>query len=224
MAAPSSRLTFVSTGRPASSPTSVGRESLAVRRDRDLGIHRPEEDNERRKAGVYPHVMSESNSVVQADERDSLSGFLDFYRGVIDRKLDGLSLTNATKQLTPTGLSVLGVVRHLGWVEYYWFRHCFAGENVPPPPREGNDNAIQFRIQPSETVVSVLDFYNSESIHSREVTAAADSLDTLSVRENPHFGRVSLRWILIHMVEETARHAGHIDIMREMLDGATGYL
>lgn len=168
--------------------------------------------------------MADSKSVVQADERDSLNGFLDSYRGVIERKLDGLSLTDASQQLTPSGLSVLGVVRHLGWVEHYWFRHCFAGESVAPPPREGNDNAIQFRIEPGETVVSILDFYKSEIIHSREVTVAADLLEALSVRENPRFGRVSLRWILIHMIEETARHAGHLDIMREMIDGETGYL
>ena len=167
--------------------------------------------------------MSESNSIVQANERASLTGFLDFYRVVTEQKVVGLSLADATKHLTPTGLSLLGVVRHLGWVEYYWFRHCFAGEHVAPPPREDNDNAVQFRIGPDETVDSVLDFYRSEGEHSREVTAATDSLDELSARDNPYFGKVSLRWILIHMVEETARHAGHLDIMREMIDGKTGY-
>jgi len=167
--------------------------------------------------------MPESDPVVQANEKDSLAGFLDFYRGVIERKLDGLSLTDATRPLTPTGLSCLGIVRHLGWVEYYWFRHCFAGEDVVPPPREEGDNAVQFRVGSDETVDSVLDFYKSESSHSRVVAAASDSLDALSARDNPSFGRVSLRWVLIHMVEETARHAGHLDVMREMIDGRTGY-
>ena len=153
-----------------------------------------------------------------------MNGFLDLYRGVIERKVDGLSRADASKALTPTGVSSLGIVKHLGWVEYYWFRHCFAGEKVPPPPREGNDNAIQFRIGSDETVDSILDFYRSESDHSREVAAATDSLDALSARDHPYFGKVSLRWILIHMVEETARHAGHLDIMREMIDGKTGYL
>ncbi|HXW33729.1 MAG TPA: DinB family protein [Acidimicrobiales bacterium] len=168
--------------------------------------------------------MPEPNSIAQANERDALNGFLDVYRGVVERKVTGLSRADAVKELTPTGLSPLGVIKHLGWVEYYWFRHCFAGEEVDAPPREGGDNAVQFRVGPDENAISVLDFYRSECRHSREVASMARSLDELSTRENPYFGRVNLRWILIHMVEETARHAGHLDIIREMIDGDTGYL
>lgn len=153
-----------------------------------------------------------------------LSGFLDLYRGVVERKVEGLTFDQACREMTPTGLSLLGVVKHLAWVEYYWFRCCFAGESVEPPPRESGDNAVQFRIGPDDTVERVIDFYRSEVDHSREVTSAAYSLDQLSARESRFMGTVSLRWVLIHMVEETARHAGHLDVMRESIDGRTGYL
>lgn len=168
--------------------------------------------------------MSERNFNGLADEGETLSGFLDTYRGVVVSKVDGLSFADASKSLTSSGLSPLGVVKHLGWVEYYWFRHCFAGEDVGPIPREDNDNAVQFRIEPDDTVEGVVAFYTSEVGHAREVTSAASSLDAASARETRYFGRVNLRWILGHMIEETARHAGHLDIMREMVDGRTGYL
>jgi uncharacterized protein DUF664 len=168
--------------------------------------------------------MPEVDSISQTTERVTLGGFLDFYRGVVERKVDGLTLAEASRELTPTGLSPLGVVRHLGWVEYYWFRRCFAGEAVPPPPRTGGDNAVQFQIGPEDTVNSVLEFYRSETEHARGIVSAARSLDAVSTRESRFQGAVSLRWILVHMVEETARHAGHLDIMREMIDGKTGYL
>jgi hypothetical protein len=166
--------------------------------------------------------MAEPHSVGLESEKKTLSGFLDFSRAVVVGKIGGLSLEDASRNMTPTGLSVLGVVKHLGWVEYYWFRHCFAGEDVPSPPREGDDNAVQFRIEPDESVSSVLDFYRSEVEHARVVTEAA-SLDAASARENRFYGTVSLRWILVHMIEESARHAGHLDIMRELIDGRTGY-
>jgi hypothetical protein len=158
------------------------------------------------------------------NEKETLGGFLDFYRSVVERKVDGLSRQDAVRSMTPTGLSPLGVVKHLGWVEYYWFRHCFAGEDVAAPPREGDDNAVQFRIEPDESVSSVLAFYRSEAEHARAITNASPSLDGTSARENRFYGTVSLRWILVHMIEETARHAGHLDIMREMIDGRTGYV
>lgn len=153
-----------------------------------------------------------------------LTGFVDWYRAIIERKVRGLTLTDASRALTATALSPLGVIKHLGWVEYSWFRYTFAGEDVEPPPREDDDNAIQFRIGPGDTVDSVMNFYRSEGEHARRVTAAAASLDDLGARASRFMGIVSLRWILVHMIEETARHAGHLDLMREAIDGQTGYL
>ena len=152
----------------------------------------------------------------RADERELLCGFLDWLRAVVERKVDGLSLEEATRVMTPTGLSVLGVVQHLAWVQRLWFRWRFAWEDVDVAD-EGQD----FAIRPGATIESVLEGYRDESDRARRITAAA-SLDDLSANEHTLYGRVSLRWILVHEIEETARHAGHLDLMREQVDGRTG--
>lgn len=160
----------------------------------------------------------------RSPEREMLTGFLDWYRAIIERKVEGLPLGDASRQMTASGLSLLGVVRHLGWVEYFWFPYVFAGQQIDAPPREDGDNAVQFRIEGGDTVDSVLDFYRSQTEQARRIERAATSLDEVSARETLRLGNVSLRWILVHMVEETARHAGHMDLMREEIDGRTGYL
>jgi hypothetical protein len=109
-------------------------------------------------------------------------------------------------------------VKHLTWAEAGWFRDTFAGE---PVGREVS-NPESFRLTADETVASVVSGYHDECGHSRRVTDAAPSLDDLSARAGDVRGRVSLRWILVHMLEETARHAGHLDLLRESLDGRTG--
>jgi hypothetical protein len=147
-----------------------------------------------------------------------LSGFLDWYRSVVEHKVEGLALDDAVRVMTPTGLSPLGVVAHLSAVEVGWFEETFAGQPVDPIW----DDHGSFRIRDSDTVESVVAEYQDACAGSRGVVAAAPSLDDLSVRTDEVLGQVSLRWILVHMIEETARHAGHLDIMRETIDGRTG--
>lgn len=146
-----------------------------------------------------------------------LTGFLDWYRQVVANKVEGLSLEQASTVMTPTGLSPLGVVKHLTSAEAGWFRDTFAGEPVGKV-----SNSDSFRLTPDETVESVVTGYHDECAHSRRITDAAPLLNDLSARAGEIHGHVSLRWILVHMVEETARHAGHLDLMRETLDGRTG--
>jgi hypothetical protein len=155
----------------------------------------------------------------QLDERELLSGFLDWYRGVAEHKVDGLSRAQAIEPLTPSGLSALGVIRHLAWVERRWFRWYFAGEDVPLP--RGDDTSATFRLEADDTVASVVAAYRAETGRSRAIAGQA-SLDDRSARAHDLYGSVSLRWVLVHMLEETARHAGHLDLMRERLDGRTG--
>lgn len=159
-----------------------------------------------------------------ADERSMLAGFLDWQRAVTERKLDGLTREQAGRTMTPSGLSVLGVVQHLAWVERTWFRFRFAGEDVElagfsGPPTE---RAPQFMLAADATVDSVLAFYRDEVERATAITDGASSLDDHAARPSPHYGTVSLRWILVHMIEETARHNGHLDLMRESIDGRTG--
>jgi len=162
--------------------------------------------------------MSDDLFGVHRPERAMLTGFLDWYRQVVANKVDGLSLAQASTVMTSTGLSALAVVKHLSWVEAGWFRGLFAGE----PVGRGGSNPNSFRLTPDETIESVVTGYHEECAHSRRITDSAPSLDDLSAQPSDMGGRVSLRWILLHMLEETARHAGHLDLMRETLDGRTG--
>lgn len=157
---------------------------------------------------------------VRRDERETLEGALDWLRAVVEGKVQGLTPTQARKIMTPTGLGLLGVIKHLGWVERAWFREVFAGEEVESIDSEG-DNSAEFAVGPDDTVESILAFYRDEVERARQI-AAGPSLGTLSARTTTFGERVSLRWILVHMVEETARHAGHMDLMREAIDGRTG--
>src|ERR1700677_3434390 len=158
---------------------------------------------------------------VRRDERETLAGFLDWYRSVVERKVDGLTLDDAKRLMTPTGMSALGIVKHLGWVERGWFRETFAGEDVEAIDVDG-DNSAEFAISGGETIESVLDFYRTEVEESRRISSTAPSLDALSAKETRYREHVSLRWIMVHMLEDTARHAGHLDLMREEIDGRVG--
>ena len=166
--------------------------------------------------------MADSSSDLggQANERDLLTGYLDWYRSVVEGKVADLSLQDASRIMTPTGLSPFGIVKHLSDVAQSWFRERFAGEEIHTAWSDDDPLAV-FRIEPGETVASTVEFYRESTDHSRRVVAAA-SLDDASVGESPFYGQVSLRWILVHMLEETARHAGHLDLMREQIDGRTG--
>ena len=158
---------------------------------------------------------------VQRGERETLEGFLDWYRAVVERKVDGLTLHDAKRVVTPTGMSALGVLKHLGWAERGWFRETFAGEDVEVIDGDG-DNSPEFAISDDETVESVIGFYRAEVEESRRVFRVAPSLDALSAKEALYRGHVTLRWIIVHMLEETARHAGHLDLMRENINGQVG--
>ncbi len=158
---------------------------------------------------------------VRQGERETLGGFLDWYRAVVERKVEGLTLDDAKREMTPSGLSALGTLNHLAWVERGWFRETFAGEDVEAIDVDG-DNSAEFAVGDDDTVASVISFYRSEVDQARRIVRGAPSLDALSARETNYRERVSLRWILVHMVEETARHAGHLDLMREAIDGQVG--
>jgi uncharacterized damage-inducible protein DinB len=154
-------------------------------------------------------------------ERETLQGFLDYYRAVIVRKVAGLPLEQAARPLVPSGTSLLGVVKHAGYVERNWFQSGMEGRTFEVPWTDEDPDA-DFRIEPGETIESVVAWYQDQCSRSREVVAAAGDLDVLEARIREGRPRRSLRWILVHMIEETARHAGHMDIIREQIDGATG--
>ena len=151
-------------------------------------------------------------------EKESLHVSLDRHRDVVLWKLDGLDDDQLRRVMVPSGTSLLGLVKHLAAVEYEWFCSTFGRETEPLPFDEDDENA-DLRVEPQETTAEIVEFY-------RRARGAADHvIDELDVDAlgTAWFGEsVSLRWVLIHMIEETARHAGHMDIVRELIDGATG--
>jgi uncharacterized damage-inducible protein DinB len=167
---------------------------------------------------VYMRDPSRSLRREMGGERELLERFLDFQRDTLLWKASGLTEEQLLAPRTPSGMSLLGLVKHLAYVERNWFQSRFLGRDVYVPWRRGNPGA-DFRIEADETPASVFELYADEIAESRRIVAATDSLETLAVDVNRP---VTLRWILIHMIEETARHVGHADLMREATDGQTG--
>ena len=116
---------------------------------------------------------------------------------------------------------MLGLVKHLAWVERWWFEHVFGGKDVDFPWSDEDPDA-DFRVEPDETVADIVVLYEAAVATSNAIIAGADLDDT--AKGDSGRGSPSLRWIVGHMIEETARHAGHADIVRELVDGETGYL
>jgi hypothetical protein len=156
-----------------------------------------------------------------ASERDMLGAFLDALRGVAERKLDGLTEAQARSAPTASTLCLLGIVRHLAWAEHRWFERAFA--DPPVPDSERVDIPVdEFQPEPGDSIESVRAFYRAQCGRSRAITAGAVDLDALGINPRLPERQVTLRWALVHMIEETARHAGHADIIRETIDGRTG--
>ncbi|MET8234162.1 DinB family protein [Micromonospora sp. NPDC005298] len=155
------------------------------------------------------------------DERAVLDSFLDFHRAVLLRKVRGLSDADAGRRLVPSATTLAGLVKHLTMVERNWFPTLLAPEAGDVYLTATEDAVAHFTIGDEDTVAALVEAYEGACARSRQVVARFD-LD--HVVPHPQLGEVSVRWILVHMIEETARHAGHADILRELTDGSTGAL
>ena len=151
-----------------------------------------------------------------ADERTMLVGFLDYARATLLLKCAGLTADQlAERAVPPSALSLLGLVRHAADVERNWFRRRFAGQDVPP--LYGKDPAFDdARPEGAEQDLATL------LAEQEECRRAVADLPLDFVWVNPQYGPMSLRWVLLHMVDEYARHNGHADLLRERIDGRTG--
>jgi len=154
-----------------------------------------------------------------AHERHALDTWLDFHRQTLLGKLEGLDDEQLRRQMVPSGLTLLGLVKHLWAVEHAWFVHYVAQTGEPFLFDDPKDPDLDFHVQEGETTEEIVSGYVTACERSREIVAAS-SLD--QTFEHPRRGTTDLRWVMLHMIEETARHNGHADIMREQLDGATG--
>jgi len=152
-------------------------------------------------------------------ERQVLEAFLDFHRQVLVSKVDGISENEARHRRVPSKTTLAGLIKHLIGVERGWFQEVLAGrdpQDIGPNVGGGDES---WDLAENETVSSLVKEYEQTCEQSRQ-TAARFALDD-AVPE-PDMGQVSLRWIYVHMIEETARHVGHADILREQTDGAAG--
>jgi uncharacterized damage-inducible protein DinB len=155
-----------------------------------------------------------------ADERDALTQQLDFHRATLLRKLEGLEGEPLRRPMTASGLSLLGLVKHLAETEHGWFLKIYGG--LPEPdlfPTDGDPDS-DFHVGPDETSDVLVGQYLRTCDRARAVVAAGDLDDVVTT---PSGAEANLRAILVHMIQETARHNGHADIIREAIDGATGH-
>jgi uncharacterized damage-inducible protein DinB len=159
-------------------------------------------------------------------ERETLEAFLDDYREIVVRKVSGLSDADARRRLVSSPTTVGGLVKHLRWAEYGWFDQLLT-ERVDDN-RRTHERDWEFEFLPEETLPTLIAEYQGQCEQSRRIAARYQLEHVVPHRRlglgvPPARGGVSLRWIYVHMIEETARHCGQIDILREQLDGATGF-
>jgi uncharacterized protein DUF664 len=169
---------------------------------------------------VALHPMQRVIAVAVAEERRMLEAFLDDYRNAVTRKVRGASEEDIRRRLVPSATTLGGIVTHLRWVELYWFQRILA--QTPDSELSAipwDDPNATFRVAPEDTVEGLIADYDRQCELSRQVAAQHKLSDTTP---HPELREVSLRWIYVHMIEETARHAGHADILREQIDGKAG--
>lgn len=166
--------------------------------------------------------MDIASGAAVASERESLEAFLDHYREALVRKVDGVSDDDVRRRLVPSETTIGGLVKHLRWVEMNWFERVLAqrpADELPPVPWTDDDPDADFRVSADETAAGLVAAYERQCEDSRHTAADYPIEHTVPHRR---LGAVSLRWIYLHMIEETARHVGHVDILREQADGTVG--
>jgi uncharacterized damage-inducible protein DinB len=156
------------------------------------------------------------------DERSTLNAMLDYARATVRAKCEGLSEDLARQAPLPTSplTTIAGLVSHVRWVEYSWFEVVFLGQEDRGPWTE-QDPDREMRIGLDVPLRQLLDEYDAQSGRYRVLVAEHD-LDSRSQRSMSNGETVTLRFVLLHLIEETARHNGHLDLLREMADGVTG--
>ena len=155
------------------------------------------------------------------DERATLEGFLDYHRSTLAQKCHGLSEVELRQRaLPPSSMSLLGLVRHLAEVERGWFHRVVAGGDLNDRWITDDDPDADFDRVDEADVGEAFAAWAEECDVSRAVVAETKSLDATFIHSRR--GDVSMRWVLLHMIEEYARHNGHADLLRERVDGSTG--
>jgi hypothetical protein len=159
------------------------------------------------------------------DELSLLSEFLDYHRATLVWKVSGLAQDQLAVTVPPSPLTLAGLVKHLALVEDSWFQERLLGREMPEPWASGDfaaDRDWDFHSAVDDSPSDLLDLYAAACERSRAAVAEIGDIEAWAARTTRQGKRINLRWILLHMVEETARHNGHADLLRESIDGQTG--
>lgn len=157
-------------------------------------------------------------------ERDTLVTFLDSFRSVLIRKAVGLDQTQLATTLGPSSLTIGGLVKHLAFVEDHWFTYVLLGHEYPEPWASADWNTSpdwEFDTAPTDLPAELLAQFERSLSRSRQALDGVSDLDAIAARPS-HGEPTNVRWILVHMIEEYARHCGHADLIRESIDARTG--
>ena len=175
-----------------------------------------------------PTVRPEDRTKVpfNADERTTLVAFLDWHRDTLRMKTAGLDAEQLDTALPPSDLTLGGMLKHLAYVEDWWFGINFVGRPATAPFDDVDwdaDEDWDWHSASGATLEELRELFDRFVEASDQVISAAASLDEVAGRRHPRTGEgLSLRWILVHMIEEYARHNGHADLIRQSIDGSTG--
>lgn len=161
---------------------------------------------------------SRTEPPVAAGERETLAGFLDYLRETVVMKAGGLSDADGARRLLPSLTTVSGLVQHLTDVERFWFQDRIDGQQGVATRWSAEDPDGEFRVGDEDSLAEIIEDYETACRQSNEVLGRYGLEDLCQSGD----GGQSVRWVLTHMIEETGRHCGHLDILRELLDGSTG--
>jgi uncharacterized damage-inducible protein DinB len=172
---------------------------------------------------VIPTRDAPAEPIRSCGEDDMLVSFLDYFRAVLVRKCAGLTADQLHARVTDSTLTLGRLLRHMAFVEDHWFRYTLLGQDLPEPWLGADWDA-----QPDWEMDTAADFSPAElaeqfddAVARSGVALEGVGVDQAAAREGSH-GPTNLRWILIHMIEEYARHCGHADLLREAIDGGVG--
>jgi uncharacterized damage-inducible protein DinB len=163
-----------------------------------------------------------------ANELDTLLGFLEFHRATLEWKCAGLDAAAMAAKPVPSSMTLGGMLKHLAFVEDYWFSHRLHGQEPRPPW-----DSVDWKAEPdwdwdsaaADTPEQLRELWSESVARSRSLTTeavAAGGLDRMAGRSGRDGSVPNLRWILVHMIEEYSRHNGHADLLREAVDGLVG--
>jgi uncharacterized damage-inducible protein DinB len=174
-------------------------------------------------------VDTRQHPPLQASEAETVLAFLDYHRATLRMKVSGLDPSALDRTLGPSTMTLGGLLSHLTYVEDSWFSVVLAG-NTPAEPWAAVDWSADedwdWHVAAGRSLEDLLPAYDDAVARADEHIARAlelDGLDTPSVRSSRRVATpYSLRWIVLHMIEEYARHNGHADLLREAIDGQVG--